>query len=142
METIAKSVVHEFLTREQNKYAVLSTIGGPGGVESALMGVAPTQDLEIVFDTVQRTRKYANLRADPRCAFVIGLSGAITVQYEGVAREISADSPLVRDVYFKAFPDGPDRLAWEGIVYFAVKPTWLRYCDYTQTPPLLAEIQF
>ena len=32
-----------------------------------------------------------------------------------------------------------DRLAWPGITYVRVTPTWMRFCDYTVMPPSIVE---
>ena len=69
---------------------VLSSIGPDGGPQSALVGIAVTPELEIVFDTVAASRKFANIGHDTRVAFVMGWQGEITVQYEGIARQISS----------------------------------------------------
>ena len=111
--------------------------------QSALMGIAVTVDFEIVFDTVRTSRKYGNLSANPNVALVIGCSSETTIQYEGVAEELNGDRVATYlPVYFAAFPDGPQRQSWPGITYFIVRPKWLRYCDYTQRPPLIREFQF
>jgi hypothetical protein len=122
------------------RLAVLSTVSPLHQPESALMGVAVTADFEIVFDTLRTTRKYGNLRANPQVSLVIGCTGAISLQYEGIAEELQ-DAELERllPVYFAAFPDGVQRRSWEGITYFVVRPKWLRYSDYRQRPPLIRE---
>src|SRR5437016_5209207 len=74
-----------------NRLAVLSTVTPAGASQSALVGVATTPDLEIIFDTVKTSRKYANLIANPRCSVVVGCIGEATLQYEGEARELSGD---------------------------------------------------
>ena len=33
-------------------------------------------------------------------------------------------------------------MSWPGIVYFVVRPTWIRYSDYDQSPPLIHEFKF
>jgi general stress protein 26 len=136
--------VYRFVSDPTNKLAVLSSIASGGSPQSALIGIAATSELEIFFDTVRDSRKYANLIADSRCAFVIGTNSAVTVQYEGVAREVTEPEQLaqLKQVYFGAFPDGPSREAWPGIVYFAVKPTWLRFSDYGETPPVIETLRF
>ena len=97
-----------------------------------------------MFDTVASTRKLANLRTNPRIALVIGGwsdGDPRTLQYDGVADFPSgAELERVRAAYFAAFPDGPTRLAWPGITYVRVTPTWLRLSDYTVTPPSFLEI--
>ena len=32
------------------------------------------------------------------------------------------------------------RESWEGITYFCVRPTWLRWSDFKQNPPLIVEL--
>jgi pyridoxine/pyridoxamine 5'-phosphate oxidase len=130
--------LYKFLA--QCKLGVLGTIGDAGTPLSALVGIAVTGDLEIVFDTVKSSRKYSNLIARPACSFAIGWAGEKTVQYEGQAQELQ-ESELERcqKVYFQAWPDGPSRLTWPGIVYFIVRPRWIRYSDFDQNPPFIRE---
>ncbi|HXN48563.1 MAG TPA: pyridoxamine 5'-phosphate oxidase family protein [Bryobacteraceae bacterium] len=130
--------VHAFMT--QFKLGVLGTIGPAGAPQSALVGVATTPRLAIVFDTVKSSRKYANLIARPACSFVVGWTGEQTVQFEGVAEELRPpDLERYQQIYFQAWPDGPARMSWPGIVYFVVRPTWIRYSDFDQNPPLIQE---
>ena len=112
---------------------------------SALLGIAITPQFEIVFDTVKTSRKYPNLIARPQCSFVIGgwdESGQ-TVQYEGQAEELTPPKlAQYQELYFQAFPDGPERLSWPGIVYFLVRPTWIRHSDYRPDTRGVAEFTF
>jgi pyridoxine/pyridoxamine 5'-phosphate oxidase len=128
---------------EQSKLGVLSSIGPSGKPQSALVGFAVTEKLEIIFDTIKASRKYGNLIARPECALVFGWSGEQTVQYEGIAEELAGE-PLRRyqDIYFSVWPDGPARANWPGIVYFVIRPEWLRYSDFDQNPPLIREFTF
>ena len=64
----------------QYRLAVQASVGPGGAPQAAVIGVAVSDDLEIVFDTVDTTRKYENLRADPRIALVIGWEHDATVQ--------------------------------------------------------------
>jgi hypothetical protein len=138
---MTKSDLHDFLSK--HRLGVLSTLGGTNTPQSALVGIAVTPELEIVFDTVKTSRKYPNLVTRPKCSFVIGWAGEQTVQYEGRAEELrGAELERCQEVYFRAYPDGPLRLSWPGIVYFVVKPTWIRYSDFDQTPPLIREFRF
>ena len=57
---------------------VLSTIAG--APESALAGIAVTMELEVAFDTVERSRKFANLMRDPRVSLAAGWRCEVTVQ--------------------------------------------------------------
>ena len=136
-----RSQLLEFLC--SNRLAVLSTIGPRGEPQSALVGFAVTPEFEIVFDTVSRSRKFANLARDPRAAFVIGWQGEVTVQFEGIAKQISSTKlGPYHEVYFRSFPDGPARLKWEGITYYVVVPKWIRYSDFDKSPPEIEEFHF
>ena len=127
------------------RLGVLGTICHAGTPQSALMGIAITPQLEIIFDTVKTSRKYPNLIARPACSFVIGgwAAGEQTVQYEGQAEELkSPELERYQQIYFKTWPDGPARMSWPGIVYFVVRPVWIRYSDFDQNPPLIQEFTF
>ncbi len=79
--------------------------------------------LEIVFDTVKTSRKYPNLKADPRIAIVTGWEGEQTVQYEGIAIEPEGrDLVHAKQTYFARWPDGIERQKWPAIAYFLVRP--------------------
>jgi pyridoxine/pyridoxamine 5'-phosphate oxidase len=133
--------LHRFIA--QCKLGVLSTLAETGAPQSALVGIAVAPNLEIIFDTVKTSRKYPNLIARHRCSFVIGWAGEQTVQYEGEATELQGQElKRCQEVYFQAWPDGPTRLAWPGIVYFVVRPRWIRYSDFDQIPPLIQEFTF
>lgn len=133
--------VYQFIAK--NRLGVLGTIVHSGAPQSALVGIAVTADLEIIFDTVKSSRKYPNLIARPTCCFVIGWTGEQTVQYEGHAEELKGpELEHYQKTYFQAWPDGPARLSWPGIVYFVVRPIWIRYSDFDQNPPFIREFTF
>lgn len=112
-----------------------------GSPQAAVVGVAISDDLEIVFDTVTSTRKYQNLIKDPRIALVIGWD-EVTAQIEGIADfPTGAELERIRECYFVAYPDGRDRLSWSGITHVRVRPHWVRYSDYTRTPPQITELR-
>lgn len=127
-----------------HRLAVQASVAAGGGVQAAVVGIAVSDAFEIVFDTLDTTRKVTNLARDPRIALVIGgvLDGEEqTVQYEGVAdRPTGSELLPLQDLYFRAFPDGRDRLSWPGITYVRVKPRWLRFSDYRTTPPTIVEL--
>ena len=141
-DAMTKALVHSFIDGQQ--LAVLGTIGAADGKpQSALVGIALGPDFEIVFDTVRSSRKYGNLIQNPAVSFVIGCAGEVTVQYEGEARELSgSDLAALQPVYFAKWPDGPERLQWPGITYIAVKPHWIRYSDFSASPPVIEELVF
>lgn len=125
------------------KLAVQATVSADGAPQAAVVGIAVTDDLEIIFDTVETTRKYANLMSNPRIALVIGWDDEATAQIEGIAdMPLGAELERVRAAYFAVYPDGRDRLAWPGITHVRVRPTWVRYSDFTASPPRIVELRF
>jgi hypothetical protein len=138
---MTKEEIFEFMARY--KLGVLGSIAPDGTPQAALVGIAVTPGLEIVFDTLNTTRKYRNLIANPAASFVVGWEGEITVQFEGVAREpAGSEREHYRQAYFQAWPDGPSRLSWPGLTHLVVAPRWIRYSDFNQSPALVEEITF
>jgi len=133
--------LYDFMRRQ--RYGVVSSVAADGTPQSALVGIATTPEMCLVFDTTKSSRKYANLVREPRCSLVIGWAGEQTLQLEGVAEEPVGDDLLrLQATYFDAWPDGPARMRWPEIAYFVVRPRWLRYSDYEQSPPFLWEMEF
>lgn len=137
-ELTREALVH-FL--RQHRWAVQASVSATGAPQAAVIGFAVTDELEIVFDTVDTTRKHDNLRSNPRIALVVGWDDAITAQLEG-----DADFPQgpelerIRDCYFEAFPDGRERLTWAGITHVRVRVRWARYSDFNANPPRIIEL--
>jgi len=126
---LTKQEIYEFV--RVRKLAVVSSISPSGDPQSALVGIAISPQLEIVFDTVKSSRKYPNLKADPRIAMVIGWEGETTVQYEGHAIEPEGEElARAKQIYFAAWPSGVERQQWRGIAYFFIRPKWVKYSDF------------
>jgi hypothetical protein len=121
-------------------------VSGAGAPQAALVGIAVTDDLEIVFDTLDITRRVINLRSNPKIAFVVGDwrdGDERTAQYEGVADfPGGAELRHLKDVYFGTFPEKRDRQSWPGLVYVRARPTWIRYSNFNRTPPEIHEFAF
>lgn len=133
--------VFRFMNSE--KLGVLTTATKSGQPQAALMGFAVTPELEIIFDTVRSSRKYPNLKENPRVAWVLGCTTEVTVQYEGEAEELEGEElAKYKPVYFQKFPDGPARENWAGMTYFVVRPKWVRYCDYDPASRRIEEHRF
>ncbi len=133
--------IYEFMNSE--RLGVLTTAAKSGQPQAALMGFAVTPELEIIFDTVRSSRKYPNLKQNPRVAWVVGCTTEVTVQYEGEAEELEgAALAKYKPTYFQKFPDGPARENWAGMTYFVVRPKWVRYCDYNPDSRRIQEQRF
>ena len=131
----------EFLRR--HRLAVQASVSRAEAPQAAVVGYAVTDRFELVFDTLASSRKAQNLRQNNRIALVIGgtLDGdEQTAQYEGVADEPDgAEMEALKQAYYAAWPDGPSRLSWPGLVYVRVRPTWIRYSDFSANPPDIVE---
>jgi general stress protein 26 len=139
--TTRKADIYRFIVK--HKLGVVGTTSSSGSPQSALVGIAVTPKLEIVFETVKSTRKFRNLTSRPNCSFVVGWKGEVTVQYEGVAYQpqgVALDQ--FRNVYFANWPSCRSHLSWPDIVYLVVRPIWIRYSDYDRDPPNIAEFDF
>ena len=125
------------------RLAVETSVGPGGAPQAALVGIAVTDALELVFDTLATTRKVANLRRNPRVAFVIGGwadGDERTVQYEGIAEEPqSQELPKIKAAYFKTWPESRSHETWPGLIYVRVRPTWIRFSDFNQDPPTIVD---
>jgi general stress protein 26 len=123
--------------------AVQASVSDAGSPQAAVVGIAVSDDLEIVFDADGGSRKVANLRQRPEIAFVIGGTSPgdeRTLQYEGIADEpTGSELDRLQRPYFEAFPSGRERRTWPGITYVRARPTWIRYTDFNQDPPVVAE---
>jgi general stress protein 26 len=126
--------------------AVQASVSAGDAPQAAVVGFIVTDDFEVVFDTVDTTRKVANLRRNPRCSLVIG--GMVnrderTVQLEGITDEPTGpELDRLKELYFARFPDGRDRQHWPGLTYIRVRPQWLRFSDFNQSSPVIAEFTF
>jgi hypothetical protein len=127
----------------EHRLGVEASVSPPLAAQAAVMGFAISDEFEIIFDTLDFTRKVANLRQNPRIAFVIGglLPGdERTAPYEGVADEpVGAELDRLTEIYYRVYPDGRARRSWAGLIYVRVRPTWIRYSDYNVDPPKIVE---
>ena len=139
---MTKEFCYSFL--QAHRLAVLATMAEDGvRPQAALIGIAVTPDLEIVFDTVRSSRKYENLCANPRVALVIGWRNETSVQYEGIAVELPInEGAAYKETYYGVFPDGRERAAgWEGLTHFVIRPSWIRYSNFN-APAVIEEMSF
>ena len=127
-----------FLRRQ--KFAVISSIGPDGAPHSAVVGVAFTDEGEAIFDTVGSSRKAQDLRRDPRASLVVW-EGERTVQMDGRTDEpAGAEREAIVKAYLAVFPDGAERLRWDGITHFRFRARWARDSDFGTQPERIVEL--
>ena len=122
---------------------VQSSVHPAGGPQSAVVGIAVSDDFEIVFDTLETSRKAQSLRKHAEISFVFAdLTGKDerTVQCEGLADEpTGAERDRLINLYLEVFPDGRERQKWPGLIYVRATLSWLRYSNYNEDPPPIIE---
>jgi uncharacterized pyridoxamine 5'-phosphate oxidase family protein len=128
---------------KDNMLMVISTIDvGGDKTESAVVGFAETEDLEIVFCTSNTTRKYRNLQKNKNVSLVIGWDGRFgTVQYEGTAEELAGeDVKKYVDILITKNPQVAKFVDRDDQIFFLVKPKWIRMLDMSVKPDETFEI--
>jgi general stress protein 26 len=129
-----------------HSFGVQASVSPSVTPQAAVVGFIVSDTFELFFDTVESNRKVTNLRHNSAIAFVIGgvaNGDERTVQYEGVADEPKGQElEQLKERYFLRFPDGRDRQSWPGILYLRVRPRWLRFSNFSTTPPDIVEFTF
>lgn len=127
----------------QEPYAVQASVSDNGMPQAALVGVVVSDQFEVFFDTLGSSRKAGNLARCPHVAMVLGpaaAGSAQTVQLEGAADEPTGnDLARLLELYFERFPDGRARQRLPDITYWRVRPTWIRFSDFSVDPPQIVE---
>src|SRR4029077_12254037 len=99
MGSVTRDQLLRFL--QAQRLGIVASISPSGDPQSAVVGIAVTDRLEIVFDTLSSTRKCENLRRLPKISVVAGWDQEITVQYEGLADEPSGtELERIKACYF------------------------------------------
>ena len=122
------ATIRQFIS--QHRYAVLSSLSPNNTPQSALIGIAVSENLEIIFDTVKSSRKYPNLIASPNCSVVIGWENEQTLQLEGLAYEPQGENlTLFRNLARRSHSPPLARLGSHG------RPSYLAPLQRLQSIP-------
>lgn len=137
-----KEKVYKFI--KAHILGVVSTIDSKGGwPESAVVAFSETKDLEIIFGTFNNARKYKNLQSNKNISFVVGWDDNITVQYEGIAQEVSGDElDQCREIHLTKNPKSKKYAFDEKQRFFKVRPVWVKYSDFNHDPEDSFELSF
>ncbi|MEA2701564.1 MAG: hypothetical protein QOE22_273 [Candidatus Parcubacteria bacterium] len=126
-----------------HKLTVISTVDTENNKpEAACVAFAEKENLDLIFGTLNNSRKYKNLQTNQNVSFVIGWSDELgTVQYEGIARELSGDEAQ-ENGEIMAIKKEKVRgyLTREDNRFFLVKPTWIRFVDKGISPEEVSEV--
>lgn len=114
---------------------VIATVSADGMPEAATVGFSHDEHMCIVVGTNGNTRKAVNLETNQSIALVVGFSGTKTLQYEGIAQQLSQKELGKRlEQHFEKIPSARRFSQDKDQRYYLITPTWLRFTDYTQTP--------
>ena len=126
-----------------HKLAVIASVNETSLPEAAVIGIAVTENLEIIFSSFVTSRKYANLQKNPKIALVIGWEKGTTVQYEGIAIELSQDEAEKQlETSLKKTQSIALKLELENQVVYKITPNWVRFSDLSIDPWERFEITF
>lgn len=141
--SIEEQRILDFL--KSQRLAVISTVDVENNKsEAACIAFAEKENLELIFGTSNKSRKYKNLQQNQNVSFVIGWSDEFgTIQLEGVAAELSGEDALEHGrVMAEKNENTRIFLTKEDQRYFLVRPTWVRFVDKSKKPDEKLEISF
>jgi pyridoxine/pyridoxamine 5'-phosphate oxidase len=107
---------------------VVATSAPDGRPEAALVGLVALDDGTLLFNTFVSSRKIANLSVRPKVAVVVGTAGALTLQLEGDASEVTDAERSSLEAEFERHAPGSRGIA-DGLTLVVVVPSWARFYD-------------
>lgn len=126
------------------RLGVISSVNADGFPESALVAFSETGDVHLVFGTSEKSRKYANILRKPQVAMVISdEQQRLTLQYEGVARELMGEEKAkAQEAHIRKHPAASKFAKSDTQAYFEITPTWIRFADHHIDPNEIFELKF
>ncbi len=138
-----KILIKSFLAK--NQLCVISTIDAEGFPNSAAMSFSESDDLEIIFFTLDDTKKFKNIQNNQKVAVTVGWSfeDFITAQYQGIASQVNINDSLEyvtrhleKNPFSKNFINNPSE------AMFIIKPTYIKYSNLKADPKEVFEVRF
>jgi hypothetical protein len=137
---VTKDELKKFM--QSHRLAVIATAGRDRKPEAALVDIAVTDALEVIFETTSATRKINNLRENPQVSLVIGWNDNKTLQCDGlVDQPLGREQERVIQQYLTTYPEKASHQHWPGNHHFRVRSLWMRFSDY-HSPRSVVEFQF
>jgi len=125
---------------KKHDLAVVATVSVENKPQASVVEFGELDDLAIIIDLLKTSRKYKNLQSNRNVAVVIGWDDNITVQMDGIAHELSGEElEKAKIAYFVKNPRAKKWANNPDIVYYVLKPYWIRYSDVTKHPWLIEE---
>ncbi len=124
---------------QHHPLAVLATADAAGNPAAAAVLFAHDDDFNIIFGT-HPTRKYRNLKANPRAAVVLTKDWQQIQLHGSVVELTGVEGQTAQQLFMAKHPD-MDRHLMEGSVFFRLTPDWIRYMDTGRQPPTQWEVK-
>lgn len=122
---------------------VFSTVNDYDQPQSAVLAYVIRDDATVLLSTHSNTRKWANLKKNPKASIVFGVNfGVIGAQYEGSATLVDSGSEYenLKKEYFTTHPE-LEQYRSNDTAFIVMMPTWIRILDYTVSPPKTEEVK-
>lgn len=126
---------------KQYELCVISTANKQNEVESAVMALVTTEECSLLMSTETGTRKWKNMQENNHVAVVVGgLKNDPSAQINGEFKELTGENALkAKEYMLKVHPEWEHYFDSPTSAFFCVTPTWVRFSDFSQSPPLVTE---
>ncbi|MFI5205339.1 MAG: pyridoxamine 5'-phosphate oxidase family protein [Candidatus Paceibacterales bacterium] len=141
-EEALKIRILEFI--KQHHIAAIATVNSYSLPEASIVGFAVRHDFTIHIATYDSSRKFLNLKRNPRVALVVGWEHGKTVQIEGHAEQIT-DPEEIKDIEWtdlEKMPTVAKYIKPDRAVFLKIIPKWLKYSDFSTEPWKIEELRF
>lgn len=137
-----KKMIYDFIKKHNT--AVISTVNPLALPESSVVGFYIKEDFEIHIATYDSSRKFMNIKRNPRVALVIGWEQGKTVQLEGAAVQIT-DPDEIKELEWHEMEKMPTVAKYikpHRAVFLRIIPKWLKYSNFSTEPWQIEELRF
>jgi pyridoxine/pyridoxamine 5'-phosphate oxidase len=123
---------------------VLSTGNSAGWPIGSTVAFSARDDLELMFGTSRDSRKFANIELNPQVSVTVtDENRRLTVQYQGLARQLSAKEYAARrEAHYAKLPQSLPFEGSPGQAFFTITPVAVRMTDCNPTPWVVTELLF
>ena len=138
-----KDAVLKFLKEKKEKFCVLATASKNGKTESAVLGYAVKDDFTILLSTHEGSRKVQNILENNQVSLIVGWSFTEAyVQSDCIASIIKKDNQSYADddQFFFSINPHAAQFKTPDTIFIAIKPVWIRFTDFSSSPPKVEEI--